>query len=435
MTNSSFQAATSFNNLSPAKSKLASSILHLTSNDIFSTLNFTDEVVKNIGPRLAGTRKDHETAFLLFEEMKKFGDHCHLEKFDIHPDSFLSILPVLSTSYIISSIFLIIGGLFIYLAVIGYLFGAFFTLMQFVLYEKTFDPFFPKKKGYNVSAVIEPTKEVKQQIILSGHHDSAFIFNYIEHHPKLYTFRIFFGFLIFGITMIFALYWAIFKLFAGYDPSFVSIFRFGVIMGSLVVIQYYFFKNQKGSPGAGDNLISTVMSMKIGQKFALSKETSCSPLQHTRLIILSTDGEECGLRGAAAYVNKHKTELKSIPSFNVNMDSIYRLKELKIMTSDINGTVKLSKKMAEEIQEIFASLGYSASLFPLIFGAGGTDSAEFAKAGIETVNILAVPTEFKDNNVVYHTSHDTVDQIESEVVEAILRLLIEYILKQEEKVD
>ncbi|WP_457558633.1 M28 family peptidase [Candidatus Harpocratesius sp.] len=420
-----------FIHLSPTQAKIAHSVIQIKDEDVKSCLQYTDDLIKRVGPRLAGTHQDHEAAQFLFEEMKKFGDHTHIEQFSVHPESFLSILPVLATSYLISSIFLFFGTFWLYLGVFGYLIGAFYAILQFVFYEKTFDPLYRKMKGYNVSTVIEPAGEVKQQIILSGHHDSAFIFNYIQHHPRFYTIRVLSGFLIFTITLFFALYWAIFKLFSGINPPIVNIIRFGVIIGSVIVLQYYFFKNRKGSPGAGDNLISSVMAMKIGQKFSITKSMGCYPLNHTRLIILSTDGEECGLRGASAYVRQHFQELREIPTFNINMDSIYNLKDLQIMITDINGTVRLSHSLAEEIKSLFETLGYSASLYPILFGAGGTDAAEFSKIGVDAVTILAVPTEFNDNNVVYHTSNDTVEHIEYQAVMAILSLLKEFIISKD----
>lgn len=105
------------------------------------------------------------------------------------------------------------------------------------------------------------------------------------------------------------------------------------------------------------------------------------------------------------------------------------------MTTDINGTVKLSAEMAHELQDLFASLGYSSTLFPLLFGAGGTDSAEFAKIGVDAATIIAVPTEFEtEEEIFYHTSRDTVENIEPEVVSAVISVLIRYILEKEKKV-
>lgn len=409
-------------------------MLTIKAEDATRCLLYTDLLIKKTGPRLAGTAASHQAARVLFKEMKKFGDHSFLEEFSVHPNSFLSFMPVMATSYIISSILMLLGSFWIYLGVLGYLFGGLYAILQFVFYEKTFDPLYRKLKAYNTGTTIEPSGEVRQQVILSGHHDSAFIFNYLEHNPQFYSIRIMIGLIIFSAAVIFALYWAIFRMITGINPVFVNIIRFGLIGGSLGIIQYYFFKNRKGSPGAGDNLISSVMAMKIAKKFALAKHLGVNPLAHTRLIVLSTDAEECGLRGAAAYVKSHEKELKSVPTFVLNMDSIYNLSDLQILTSDINGTVKLSSEMVAEVHTMIEDLGYEAKLFPITFGGGGTDAAEFAKIGIDSISLLALPTEFIRENIVYHTSTDTTDKIEPQAVEAVLKILTEYVLRKDEQV-
>jgi len=78
-------------------------------------------------------------------------------------------------------------------AILGLLFGSVFALTEFLLYLTPFDRFFPKHCGYNVSGLIEPAGEVKQQIVVSGHHDSAYVFNFFKKQQKLYAPRIILG--------------------------------------------------------------------------------------------------------------------------------------------------------------------------------------------------------------------------------------------------
>ncbi|MHA1672652.1 MAG: M28 family peptidase, partial [Promethearchaeota archaeon] len=87
-----------------------------------------------------------------------------------------------------------------------------------------------------------------------------------------------------------------------------------------------------------------------------------------------------------------------------------------------------------EVQTISNQLGYSPKLFQMPFGAGGTDAAEFAKIGVEAITILALPTEYVRENLVYHTSEDTVDKIEPAAVKAILEIQMEYILRKDAEV-
>jgi len=323
------------------------------------------------------------------------------------------------------------SGIWVYFAIFGYIFGFVYALLQFVFYEKFLDPLYKKMTGYNVSGVIEPFGAVKQQVVLSGHHDSAFVFNFLQHNQKWYTFRLVGGLLTFVATMIFTLIWAIYKLATGNDPLYADILRFAIVGLSVLVIQFYFFKSRQGTPGAGDNLIASVMAMKVGSKLAMAKKMGLSPLENTRVVILSNDAEEAGLRGAAAYVKQHYSELREIPTYNFNIDSIYNVKELQFLTSDINGTVLLSKLMAEEALNVATKLGYSARILPIPFGGGATDAAEFAKIGVEATTLLALPTELVRDGIVYHTTEDKVENIEPAAVKACLEIIMAFLLEKE----
>ena len=62
--------------------------------------------------------------------------------------------------------------------------------------------------------------------------------------------------------------------------------------GLILMLQYFFFVSWDVSPGAGDNLISSAMALRLADHF------SNLNLKHTRLIFLCPDAEESGLRGA-----------------------------------------------------------------------------------------------------------------------------------------
>ena len=47
-----------------------------------------------------------------------------------------------------------------------------------------------KRTGRNVLALVEPDQEARGQLIISGHHDSAFVFNFLVHQPSLYPLRV-----------------------------------------------------------------------------------------------------------------------------------------------------------------------------------------------------------------------------------------------------
>jgi aminopeptidase YwaD len=151
--------------------------------------------------------------------------------------------------------------------------------------------------------MIEPKEEIKQQVIISGHHDSSRIFNFFIHQPKLYNIRITgsIGFVIL-LTLV-----SLIRLFVSND-LFILISNILLALGSLLIIQKWFFASKDGTPGTGDNLIASTMGIEIGRYFSQNE------LKHTRIIIVSFDAEEEGLRGSRAFAKKYKGLLNEYPT-------------------------------------------------------------------------------------------------------------------------
>ena len=63
----------------------------------------------------------------------------------------------------------------------------------------------------------------------------------------------------------------------------------------------------------------------------------------------------------------------------------------------------------------------------MVFGAGGSDAAEAARAGIQATTVIAISTAAVREGLVYHTPRDKVEAIEIEAVEACLRLVARYL--------
>jgi len=201
----------------------------------------------------------------------------------------------------------------------------------------------------------------------------------------------------------------------------------------VLVCQLWFFRANKGTPGAGDNLISTAIAIEIGKVFGQLKKEG-EGLKHTRLIIASWDGEEAGLRGSRAYCEKKKKHLTKTPTYTLNMDCLYFLDELFFLSTDVNGTVKLSKNMAKDCKKIANELGYKAQIKPIEFLTGGTDAGEFGRIGVETTSLVAMPWGNSERASVYHTPKDAVESIEPEVVSASMEIIYDYIQQKDQEI-
>ncbi len=150
--------------------------------------------------------------------------------------------------------------------------------------------------------------------------------------------------------------------------------------------------------------------------------------------MLSFDAEEEGLRGARAYVKKHKKQLKEIPTYLLNADCLYDEKELFFLTSDLNDFVKFDEEFVDQLLEVSELAGRFVFKQPLAFLTGGTDAAEFAKEGIKATTLIGMPWTNDSRNQSYHTPNDTLENVNFNVVLYALDIFISYINYKDEEV-
>ncbi|RLI63866.1 MAG: hypothetical protein DRO88_08795 [Promethearchaeia archaeon] len=332
--------------------------------------------------------------------------------------------------YIIGMTLFYLRTIWVIIPLIGLCIGIYLMISIFALYQHFFDRFFPKKIGRNVYGVIEPSSEVYQQIILSGHHDSAQKIRVLDSgFQKLYALVILALYFFFLYEIVVIMVGIIYKFEIVSSP----VILVGFILSIPFVVSYFFIITKDASPGAGDNLIASVFLIELGRYLTKKIKAKEYVLNHTRIIIASFDAEECGLRGSSAFMKAHEELFKEIPTFHLNFDSLYNLNEIHVLTKDINGFVPLSEEMAEDIVRIIKNEGISIKKFKMTFGGGGTDAAESARIGIHSTTIIAMPTKIIRNGLVYHTKRDTVENIEPAAVEACIKIAWNYIWNKDKR--
>ncbi len=399
-----------------------------------ATLRLTQSLLERHGPRIAGTRQCLNAADQIAEMLRVHCDRVAEERFEMHPGSFWVVGKVMAASYVLSVLFLLAGGLFVYLSFLCAVFGLAYGAVLYVFNGRSFDKWFAGAEGCNVSGVIEPEAEVKQQVIVSGHHDSPYVLSFLLGWKRVARLRIVLAVLIYAA----AIGVAAAAIVGGgigsgeYVPA--GIIWAEVILGLVFVAPLYTLITRLQSPGAGDNLNSTAMAITAGVHFDLRRKKG-SPLKHTRIIVLSTDGEEVGMRGAMDYARSHAHELQAIPTFVFNMDSIYTLRDLTLLTRDKNGTRRLSESMAKECHRIAVNLGLSPRVMRMPVGGGGTDASAFAEIGVESISVIGISVSNIGEDTVYHTPQDTVESIEPEAVEAVLDMAVNYIMSKDQQIE
>jgi hypothetical protein len=402
----------------------------ITEPDVRRAFTFTDEVVDGYPGHLAGTESCRRVGQRVKQEFEKFCDNGSVkaEEFVIHPWSFLKYIPGMVVVYFICAVLLYFQ--YPWIAFAGLAVTLFVFIGQFLFYWHLLDPLFPARKGFNISGSIEPEGEVRQQVLVSAHHDAAYAFQILTRFPKLYTPLMACGVLLLVIALLVSLVAAVLSLFGVVLSQWVAV---ALMICGVFEIPFLFFTTSQVVPGAGDNMIAVAITAETGRLFGEAKRRGTNPLKHTRIILASFDAEEAGLRGARAYVRAHREEMLKTKTYVFNMDTLYQLKELGFLDCDLNSTVKLSHEMAQQCVDIAASLGYKAVISRMSPGGGSTDAAAFGEAGIEAINLAAMSFNIKDyeKGFVYHTPNDVSKYIEPAVVEAALKIARAYILKMD----
>lgn len=395
-----------------------------------AAMELTKHVTTRWTARLAGSEACLACGDYLKEQLGTFCDHTDSQEFQVRPGAFLGYIRINIILFFLSLIALYIQsiGLATALASLALL----ITVLEFFIYKEFIDFLFPLKKGQNVFGQIEPSGEVKQQIIISAHHDSAHIFNFLENEPASYVRRVVGGTL--SQLLLFLFSWLLLLIQLMGTPSLTLHWVLTGILtvAGLSVWRLWFFYAKEGTPGAGDNLVCTALAMEVGKYFARQKAAG-KPLKHTRIMIASWDAEECGLRGARAYTQKYKKELQSLPSYNFNLECMYDHRELKFLVSDLNNFVPLSTEMAKECTQAAKDLGLDMGLVKFPFLAGGTDAAEFAKVGVEATTLAAMSWTIKEGDIAYHTTRDTVEAVDEEAVSQSMAVAIRYVLDKDQQ--
>ena len=391
-------------------------------------LDRTRTLIEKCRPRLSGSPGCGLAARELRDALAKSCDQAFIEEYIQHPDSFFLMTRVLAAAYILAGFFFFLGGAALYVSAAVFTLGTVYIVDEFVFLGRFFDPLFQKKPGSNAVGILEPAADVRQQIVLVGHHDSTPVCRFLEKHGWAYAFRLVLP-MVFHMTANIGAILTAAGLWSGSAGDGVRMaFRIMIVAGSLFIIPIFRYYGRAASPGASDNLVSSLILVKLAELFKVGE---IGALNHTQVIFLSVDGEENGQRGSSEYAGKHKNELLGEKTFVFNMDTLSRLKDLAFLKIDGNGFTRLSSRLTDDCVRIAAELGYAVKAIRIPLGGGGTDAGRFARVGIESASLIGISTRLIRKDIDYHTSRDIVDNIEPAAVEAGLNIAANFILEKD----
>ncbi len=374
------------------------------------------KVCKTIGPRGSGSKEERAAQEHFVEEMKTGADEVKLEEFKVSPVAFMAWVVIDGAVLLLAVLFSFLNLPIVSLCLTLVAFLCLFT--EFLMYWKFLDPLFPKKTSANVIGTRKPTGEVKQRIIFSGHVDSAFEWRFMHLGGK----ALFFGgsgYAIAGLLYLFVISIVQTVLYgpAGGEVGAVfGGFRWAELAFVPAFILIMFFSDFKHPvPGANDNLTGSVTSIAILKYL----EDNNIRFENTEVVAATVGCEECGLRGAEAYIKAHKAELDAVPTVFFCMDTLRDYDDMAIYARDMTGTVKNDPRVCALMKKAGADCGVELPYHSVYLGA--SDAAAVTKLGVPAACLAAMdPTGPR----YYHTRRDTEELLVPKTIEKSLDICL-----------
>ncbi len=328
-------------------------------------------------------------------------DRVKIESFKENPDSFYGWL-YFTLSFVLAAI-----AVFFFAPVVSVILivlGLTIALLQFGLYKKPVDYFFPQKTSYNVTALKKCKGETKRRIIFNGHPDAAWEWpvNYklggvgFEGHA-LIGFAGAFYYLVLSII----------KIVNPAAPGLTKAAFSGFFFVPFLIGLYFMWNKKIIVDGANDNLSGCYMGISILKAL----EDEGIELENTEVGVIITGSEEAGLRGATAWCEAHKGEFDDVPTFIYSYDTIHDPKYLMVNYRNLNATVKSDKDVSDLFMESANDLGINITKGMVPPLGGATDSAAFTQAGFRSTGITGLNHKLED---YYHTRRDSYDNMSLE---------------------
>jgi len=364
-------------------------------------------ICKDMKKRDPGSEGEKEACEYMAGVMKDLGcDRVSVEPFKENPGSFYGWLYFTLTFALLGFVCLFFCPVITVLIVTA---GLVLAVLQFGLYFKTVDKFFPEKTGHNVTAIKPCTGEVKRRIFFNGHPDAAWEWpvNYalggvgFEAHAII-------GFVGAFYYIAIAIAGLVRNGFGGItkaaDPTLFKAALCGLIFVPFLLGLYKMWNKKIIVDGANDNLTGCYMGIAILK--ALKDEGI--ELENTEVGVILSGSEEAGLRGAKAWCEQHKGEFQDVPTFIYSYDTIHDPKYLMANYRNLNGTVKGDKDCNDLFMEACADLGIHCIKGWVPPMGGATDDAAFTQGGFRAAGITGLNHKLEN---YYHTRRDTYDNM------------------------
>ncbi|MDR3313975.1 MAG: M20/M25/M40 family metallo-hydrolase [Oscillospiraceae bacterium] len=383
-------------------------------------------LVGRFGPRAPGSPAEWDAQQAMAAQMQPWADSVETEGFPVHRQAFMGFIPFTVLLNMAAAVlfwfqYALAGLVLVTLAAIP-------LVLEFAMYRQFIDRLFKAYPSHNVIARRKPAggAAVKKRIYLVGHADSQYEWT-LNYRLGGVGMKLVLIPAVVGLIICFCanlLRFALVDL--AHIPAETGFLRWLFWIAGIVLfvlfpcdIGFLFFQSRRRSvPGANDNLSGCYVAMAALKELAEADVRFAD----TEVVVLLTGSEEAGLRGAKAYVKKHRAELldPAVETVALGLDTFRDRKDIAIYNRDLSGTVRHSPLVQQLMKAAGERCGFdlpSASIY-----IGACDAVAFTQAGVKATGFAAMdPTPPR----WYHTRLDDVDLLAPEAIGAGLAITLE----------
>ena len=380
-------------------------------------IQFITDIVKTFGGRPGGSDQEKAAQEFAAKTMESFCDTVKVEEFKSPLSAHFESLKIVSILYWLS--LWILSTYYeqrILLALGVSALGAIIFIGHFLTYRHVLDFLFPKETSWNVEGKIEPTGEVKSTLIVAGHMDSVYEFQWWYHFKTFgVALNTISGFAYVLLPVYLAALW-LYTYIAPPEGAIMYPYYFFIAI-SPALLSMFFMHGEDPVDGAIDNLTGVAIAVEMGKVFSKEK------LQHTRIKVVSFGSEEPALRGSFAYSKMHLDELKKENAVLINVDTIKEKSQLTIVDKEWNTLVKYPLDIVQKMEKAFkqADIPYKKKPLPI----GASDGSAFMINGIPAICIIGMDSSHYDPS--YHTRLDNLEHLNPDGLEALKIALVQFI--------
>ncbi len=373
------------------------------------------DICERFGARDAGSEGEKQTAEYFEGRLKAVCDDVKTEKFSVAPDAYFAWASIVASLALLSFVAYFFSALVsILLAVIGVV----VYVIQFIASKHFFDPLYKVKTSQNVTAVKNPSGEIRNRLFFVAHIDATKEWTLLYRLGGGAMDFVIISSLI-GLVYLVGANIANWVIVGGLGASIAS--GAMLIVGLVAIaflpgwISLYFLINPKRViDGANEDLSGCEVALAVLESM---KEQGVE-VQNTQIGVILTGSGSVGQRGAQAWCERHKNDYNDVPTTFVCLDTLRETEALRVNTKELNGFVKNDASVVNLISKSAKSLTKGALTL------GATDSAEFSRQGFKSASI----TGYSQRCPQYlHTRYDSFDNVNDKCIakayEACVRIV------------